>query len=284
VIFLGDRLVAPEAARIDPSDRGFTLGDGVFETLRAYAGRPFRLDAHLARLESGAAALGIPLPLPAARIAAAVAETLAANALTTGDAAIRITLSRGPGARGLLPPEMPQPTLMITAATYQPTQSRPLSAVIVGIRRNEHSPLSRLKTLNYLDNVLAQREAAERGADEAILLNTAGRLASAARANLFVLRGRTLLTPPSSEGVLPGIARAEVLAIAAELGIHAHEAPLERDALADADEAFLSNSLIEVAALGSIDGRAISDSLAGPLTVNIAVAYRRLADGRPDSA
>jgi branched-chain amino acid aminotransferase len=276
VIFLGDRLVAPEAARIDPADRGFTLGDGVFETLRAYAGRPFRLDAHLARLESSAAVLGIPLPLPAARIAAAVAETLAANALTTGDAAIRITLTRGPGARGLLPPESPRPTLMITAAAYQPAPARPLSAVIVGIRRNEHSPLSRLKTLSYLDNVLAQREAAERGADEAILRNTAGRLVGAARANLFVVRSRTLLTPPVTEGVLPGIARAEVLAIAAGLGIHAHETPLERDAVADADEAFLSNSLIEVAALGSIDKRTIGDGGIGPLTAQIASAYRDL--------
>lgn len=279
MIFLGDRLVTPEAARIDPADRGFTLGDGVFETLRAYAGRPFRLDAHLARLEAGAAALGIPLPLPAARIATAVAETLAANGLAMGDAAIRITLSRGPGARGLLPPEAPRPTLMISAAAYQPAPPRILSAVIIDIRRNEHSPLSRLKTLSYLDNVLAQREAAERGADEAVLLNTTGRLACSARANLFVLRGRTLLTPPVSEGVLPGIARAEVLAIAADLGIHAHETPLERNALADADEAFLTNSLIEVSALGRIDGRTIGNSDAGPFTASIAAAYRRLADG-----
>ena len=277
MIFLGDRLVAPAAARIDPADRGFTLGDGVFETLRAYAGRPFRLDAHLTRLEGGAAALGIPVPLPAARIAAAVAETLAANDLTTGDAAIRITLSRGPAPRGLLPPGSPRPTLMISAAACQPAPVRPLSAVIVGIRRNEHSPLSRLKTLSYLDNVLAQREAAAQGADEAILLNTTGRLACAARANLFVLRGNTLLTPPGSEGVLPGIARAEVLSIAASLGIHAHEAPLAREALADADEAFLANSLIEVAALGSIDGHAIADGGIGPLTAQIAVAYRDLA-------
>lgn len=279
MIFLGDRLVAPEAARIDPADRGFTLGDGVFETLRAYGGRPFRLDGHLARLEAGAAALGIPVPLPPARIAAAVAETLAANGLTAGDAAIRITLTRGPGPRGLLPPETARPTLMITTSSYRSAPPRALSAVIAGIRRNEHSPLSRLKTLNYLDNVLAQCEAAERGADEAILLNTAGRLACAARANLFVLRGNALLTPPPSEGVLPGIARAEVLSIAAGLGIHAHEAPLERDAVADADEAFLANSLIEIAGLGGIDGRSIGDGAAGPLTAQIAAQYRQRATG-----
>src|SRR5690606_9429576 len=103
VIFLGDRLGGSGAARIDAADRGFTLGDGVFETLRAYDGRPFRLDAHLARLAAGAETLGFAPPLPPARIAAAVAETLAANRLESGDAAIRITLSRGTGARGLLP-------------------------------------------------------------------------------------------------------------------------------------------------------------------------------------
>lgn len=274
MIFFGDRLVAPQAARLDPADRGFTLGDGLFETLRAYAGRPFRLDAHLARLERGATELGIPLPLERRRIAAAVTETLAANDLTSDDAAIRITLSRGPGARGLLPPDEPRPTLMITVAAYQPAAPRASSAIIAGVPRNEHSPLSRLKALSYLDNVLAQREAAEGGADEAILLNTAGRLAGGARANLFVVRGRSLLTPPVSEGVLPGIARAEVLALARALAIQAHETPLERDAIADADEAFLSNSLIEIAALDRIDGHVIGAGGVGPLTARIASAYR----------
>lgn len=273
MIFLGDRLVPPEAARIDPADRGLLLGDGLFETLRAYGGRPFRLDAHVARLAAGATALGIPLPLPSARIAAAVVETLAANRLG-GDAAVRITLTRGPGPRGLLPPGAPRPTLMVTAASFGPAPARPLAAITSAIRRNEHSPLAQLKSLNYLDNVLAQREAAENGADEAILLNTAGRLACAARANLFVLRGRSLLTPAASEGVLPGIARAEVLSIAQDLGITAHETPLDGDALHRADEAFLSNSLIEIAALGRIDGRTIGDGETGSLTARIAEAYR----------
>ncbi len=280
MIFFGDRLVSPDAARVDPADRGFTLGDGLFETVRAYEGRPFRLDAHLARLGHGAVTLGIALPRAPQRIAEAVAETIAANGLDSGDAAVRITLSRGTGARGLLPPPDARPTLMVTATAYRPAPSRPLAAVISGIRRNEHSPLARLKTLSYLDNVLAQRDAAARGADEAILLNSAGRLACAARANLFVVRGRALLTPPESEGVLAGIARAEVLDIARELGIAVHETPLERDALATADEAFLSNSLIEVVGLGSIDGKAIGDGGAGPLTKQIAAAYgARISQG-----
>ena len=278
MIFLRDRIVPRASARIDASDRGLTLGDGLFETLRAYGGRPFRMAAHLARLDHGAAALGIPLPLSVERIAAAVAETLAALALGGGAAALRLTLPRGPGAPGLLPPAVPPPTLMISVAAHQPAPAVAASAIVSEIRRNEHSPLSRLKSLNYLDNVLAQREAAARGADEAVLLNTAGRLACAARANIFVLRGRSLLTPPASEGVLPGIARTEVMAIAESLGLQAHESPLERDALAAADEAFLSNSLIEIVALASIDGRAIGDGGTGPLTAQAAAAYRRLTD------
>lgn len=272
MIFLHDRLVAPQDARIDPADRGFTLGDGVFETLRTYAGRPFRLDAHLARLADGAAALGIPLPFPMERIAEAVAETLAANHLD-GDATIRITLTRGPGARGLLPPATPRPTLMITAAAHRPGPGRPLTAIVSTIRRNEHSPLSRLKTLNYLDSVLAQREAAAAGADEAILLNAAGRLACAARANLFVVRDGRLLTPPVSEGVLPGIVRAEIVAIATELGLELRETPLDAGVLAAADEAFLTNSLIEIAALTRIDGRLVGGGRIGPATARVMAAY-----------
>lgn len=274
MIYLDGRLMPEAEARIDPADRGFTLGDGIFETLRAYDGVAFRLEAHLDRLVAGAAALGIPLPQSPAGIGDAVARIVAANVLSEGDAAIRITLTRGTGARGLLPPPDPRPTLMVTAAAYRPAPPRPLAAALIEIRRNEHSPLSRMKSLNYLDNVLAQYEAHVRGADEAVMLNTAGRLVCAARANLFVVRGGALITAPVSEGVLAGIAAAEAVSIARELGIAVHEAPLERDALATADEAFLTNSLIEIAGLGSIDGRPIGDGQAGPLTARIAEAYR----------
>lgn len=276
MIFLGERLVATQAARIDPADRGFTLGDGVFETLRIYRGKPFRLDAHLNRLENSAAALGIPMPLSRLRLTAAVAETISANALGAGDGSMRITLSRGTGPRGLLPPRDCRPTLVMSAFLSKPGETRPLSAAISEIRRNEHSPLSRLKTLSYLDNVLAQREAAERGADEAILLNTAGRLACAARANLFIVRDRSLFTPPVSEGVLPGIARAEVMSIARGLGLRIEEVPLEPGTLDSADEVFLTNSLIEVTALGRIDDRVIGSGTTGPLTAQLAAAYRIL--------
>jgi branched-chain amino acid aminotransferase len=183
-----------------------------------------------------------------------VVQVLEANALTAGDAAIRITISRGTGARGLAPPEEVKPTLLITASAYAPP-AEACSAAIVGIRRNEGSPLSRMKSLAYLDNVLATAEAARSGAEEAILLNNAGKVAGAARANLFAVIDGRLVTPPIDDGVLPGIARRVVLELAA-----AEEASLTEADLARAAEIFLTNSLFEIRTVGRLDGRALGDA------------------------
>lgn len=275
MIFLNGRLLRPEDARLDPADRGLLLGDGVFETLRSYRGQVPWLDRHLARLAAGAATLGIPLP--AVDLAQAVAQTLAANGLATDGAALRITLTRGPGPRGLLPPVTPAPTLLIVAQALSEAPDSGARAILATARRNEHSPLANLKSLNYLDNVLARREAAAGGADDALLLNTAGRLASASAANLFVVRQRTLITPPPTEGILPGVTRAAILEIAPDLGASAVEAPLEPAILGEAQEAFLTNSLIEVRPLIAVDGRPIGDGTLGPLTRRLRDAYRARA-------
>jgi branched-chain amino acid aminotransferase len=276
VIYLNGILVPPEDAAIDPADRGFLLGDGLCETLRAYGGQVPWLDRHLDRLAAGAAVLAIPLP--ALDLTAAVAETLGANGLDAADAALRITLTRGPGPRGLLPPAKPRPTLMIAAHPLQSPADAPVRTMIAATRRNEHSPLANLKSLNYLDNVLARREAAAAGADDGLLLNTAGRLASASAGNLFLVRQRTLLTPPLSEGVLPGITRAVVLELAPDLGLTAVATPLEPDQLDQAHEAFVTNSLIELRPLVAVDGRPIGDGTPGPATGRLLQAYQeRLA-------
>jgi branched-chain amino acid aminotransferase len=238
-LWLNGRLLDPEAARIDPADRGFTLGDGLFETIRVEAGLPAHLGRHLARLRGSAAYLEIPLPWSDPVIGEAIAQLLAAEGLR--EAALRLTLSRGPGPRGIIPPAAPAPTLLITAGP------RPAPAVT---RRNEASPLSHLKTLNYLDNILARREATRLGADDAILLNSAGRLAEATIANLFVLKGGIWRTPPVADGALPGIARGLLLAGGAV------EASLDPSDLAQAEAAFLSNSL-GLRPIASIEGRAI---------------------------
>ena len=271
MIYLNGAIVPSDFARIDPADRGFTLADGLFETLRAYRGKPFRLADHLERLTHGADTLGIPLLFDAPLIAEAVADVLKANQLAEG--AIRITLTRGTGPRGLAPPADVKPTLMIAAAHYAPLPDT-CSATVVGIRRNEGSPLSRLKSLAYLDNVLAQGEAAQRHAEEAILLNNAGRVACAARANLFAVIDGRLVTPPVSDGVLPGIARRVVLELATALKIPAEEASLSPADLDRASEILLTNSLFEIRSVGRLDGRALrTNSVAAKLRAD----YQALA-------
>ena len=257
-LWLNGKLLSAEAARLDPTDRGFTLGDGLFETIRIEDRWAAYLDRHLARLRRGAAFLGIPLHWTDVEIEKGLNALLAAEGLK--DAAIRITLSRGPGPRGSLPPSVPTPTLVITAAGLAPP-APPARVIIATItRRNEASPLSRLKTLNYLDNILARREASERGADDAILLNTQGRVAEASVANVFVLAGGALKTPPIEDGALPGIMRR---ALIEQCG--AVEAALLPADLADATAVFLSNSL-GLRPVVAIDGKTIGDGR-GPAAV-----------------
>jgi branched-chain amino acid aminotransferase len=274
MIHLNGRLTEVATARIDPADRGFLLADGLFETLRAYDGQPFALEAHLARLADGAAALDLPMP-PVAELTAAVAETLQANGHR--EASIRITLTRGAGPRGLLPPKEPTPTWMVTTSPFADSGPPAWTAKLVAIRRNEHSPLTRLKSLAYLDNILALKEAAESGADEALMLNTAGRLACGSRSNLFLVLSGVLLTPPPSEGALPGIARRQLLDLAARAGIETRETLLSIEDLKLASEAFVSNSLIEVKPLAGIDGNALAP---GPVVAKLAQLYTGLTRHR----
>jgi branched-chain amino acid aminotransferase len=273
MLYLDGRIVDPGQARIDPRDRGFLLGDGVFETMRADRGGVRFLDRHLDRLEAGAAVLGIPLPRDRAALGKACLEVLDANRLGDRIAALRLTLSRGPGPRGLHPPAEPAPTLLIAATAIADAAPSPARVVISGIRRNEHSPLSRIKSLSYLDNVLALREAREHGADEAIICNTAGRLACASAANLFLVRNDALLTPRLDEGVLPGITRSVLLEVARDLGIPAEQARLPTSALERADEALLSNSLLGIRSIVEINGVQVGKGGAGPLTRRLQRAY-----------
>jgi branched-chain amino acid aminotransferase len=270
-IHLNGRLLDASEARIDPADRGLLLADGLFETLRAYGGHAFCLDAHLARLAAGAMLLGLAAP-PVAETAAAVQETLMANALT--EATIRITLTRGAGPRGLLPPAEMTPTLMIAAHPLPPALPRTMSASLASIRRNEHSPLAQLKSLAYLDNILALREAAAAGWEEAILLNTAGRIAGGSRSNLFLVLDGVVTTPPPSEGVLPGIARQTVLDLAAREGLPAREAALNLADPMRASEAFVTNSLLEVVPLTRLQDRALPE---GPVAATLWQLYRQSA-------
>ena len=235
-IALNGKIVDADTARIDPSDRGLTLGDGLFETIALRKGKPRRLPAHLARLRASGTALGIPLAYDDARMESLIAEVAAANGLSEG--ILRITLTRGPGARGLALPTKPHPTLLITAAEAPPPAEPARVIIAVSTRRNEFSPLSRMKTLNYMDNVIARDEARQAGADDALLLNTQGRVAESTVANIFLLVNGGLITPPVADGALPGVARADVIRLT-----RAEEQPVTVEILAKASEVFLSNAL-----------------------------------------
>lgn len=225
-----------EAPRLDSSDRGFTLGDGLFETIRLAEGRPRHLPRHLARLVEGSRVLDLPLPAAIFALEAVIVDLARRNDQTDG--VVRLTLSRGPAPRGLLPPAEPRPTLLLTLAPPPPPPGPARLVIATVTRRNEFSPLARLKTLNYLDNLLARQEAARRGADDALLLNGQGRAADTTIATLFVRLGGRVLTPPVSEGALPGVARA----LALEAGL-AEEQSLTVADLAQAEAIVLANSL-----------------------------------------
>ena len=276
VLWVNDGLVPAGRGRLDPRDRGFTLGDGLFETMRAGGGGVPWVDRHLVRLRDGAASIGLPLPWTDGELTDAVVRTLAANGLADG--VVRLTVSRGtPARRGLLPEDDAKPFLVVHAepfAGYPPTlYARGLRAITSQTRRNERSPLAGLKTLNYLDNVLARREAAAHGADEALLRNTRGYLACASAANLFLVHGRTLVTPSIRSGALPGTTRAFVLSeLTPRLGLGAVERMVRAGELFAADEAFLTNALIGVLPLTVVDGRPVGSGQPGPVTTELGAA------------
>ncbi|MDQ4128320.1 MAG: aminotransferase class IV [Actinomycetota bacterium] len=266
-------------AFLDPRDRGFTLGDGLFETMRAREGVTLWIERHLSRLRFGAAVIGLS-PLPGDDdLADAVARTLAANELD--EAAVRLTVSRGvPGRRGLLPEPESKPSVVIHAEPFAgyPARlyARGARAITSRIPRNERSPLARVKSLSYLDNVLARREADARGADEALLLNSAGFLACASASNLFLALGDTLLTPDLASGVLPGTVREVVLTeLAPRMGLTVAERPVRPEELAAADEAILTNALHGVMPLTEIDGLPIGTAVPGPLSVNLGMELEK---------
>jgi branched-chain amino acid aminotransferase len=275
MIWLNGRLVAREQAHIDPADRGLLLADGLFETLRSYRGHVFKVEDHLQRLAAGAVELGIPLPLDPPSIADAVRETLAANHLSTADAALRITLTRGPGQRGLLPPEDPLPTLIISAAAYHPPSSADGLVAITAkrARRNEKSVTARLKTLCYLDNIVAQSEAEVAGADEAIMLNNHDAVACGGRSNVFAVVEGILTTPAIEEGALAGITRHAVLNLCKGEGLEVVEGTMTRADLRSATEIFVTNSLLEIMPVRRFDD---ADLALGTVTKRLAEAYSSL--------
>lgn len=245
----GPGLVPPEQALIPATDRGFLYGDGLFETALVTGGRIPLLPLHLERLTASAAALRIPCRPE--QVAAAARQVAEAHD-PMGQYALRITLSRGtpaaPGARGFAPPAESRPTLLITCTPYRRSDA-PLTAITATHRVDQDSPLTRHKSLSAMEKVLARAEAVRAGADEALLLNRADRVAEATSANLFLRLDGRWVTPPVTEGCLPGVMRHRLIALTG-----ARERPLNPDDLLRADGVLLTNALVGWQELTALDG------------------------------
>ena len=276
IVYLNGSLIPRSQARISALDYGFLYGFGLFETMRAYGGQVFRLDSHLNRLARSAEILG--LPIQALDLKGAVRDTIQANKLS--DARVRITISIGEGGMVPDPSACTQPTVLILAGHYKPypeqVYEKGFRAVVSSIRRNSQSPLSRLKSANYLENMLAKQEARAAGVDEAICLNEKGLLAEASMSNIFLVNDGILRTPGEESGILPGITREVVLELASQLGINTFEQDIRLDELFQTQEAFLTNSLMEIMPLTEIDGKPVGSGEPESVTRRLMANYKKL--------
>ena len=276
IVYLNGCLMPLSQASISVLDYGFLYGFGLFETMRAYGGQVFRLDSHLNRLVRSAEVLGLSIGVT--DLKDAVMATLQANQLS--DARIRITVSIGEGSMVPDPSTCQQPTVLILVGDYHPypeqIYQKGFRAVVSSIRRNSQSPLSRLKSANYLENMLAKQEAGAAGVDEALCLNEKGFLAEASMSNIFLVNDGILRTPTEDSGILSGITREVVLELASQLGISTFEQDIRLDELSQTQEAFLTNSLIEIMPLTEIDGKPVGSGRPGPVTQRLMADYRKL--------
>jgi len=275
-VWVDGRLLAADEPHLSAFDRGFQLGDGVFETLRARAGRPTELAEHVARLGRSAAGLAIALPDDVEGVlTSAMADLLAAEALDgpDGDASIRVTVSRGAMfGRGLLPPdEHPAATIVVQAWAVTPVPAghleNGLHLVTSSVRRDPENPLSGLKTTSRADFVFARVEARTAGADDALFLTTDGFLSEATSANIFVVRGDELATPSLACAILPGTTRDWILRWADGAGLRTSVGWLTTRDLAEADEAFISSSVAGILPVTRFADQPIGAGRPGPWTL-----------------
>jgi branched-chain amino acid aminotransferase group I len=279
IVYLNGSLVPLPQARLSPLDYGMLYGYGLFETMRAYSGSIFLVERHVDRICRSAKFLGIDLS-GTHDLEEALYNTLKANSLT--DARVRLTIS---GGEGKSIPDLSgpgSPTVLIVASSYAPHDSqvyeRGFKAVVSRIRRNTQSPVSSMKCLSYVDSLLARREARLAGADEAVLLNEEGFLAEGSTTNIFLVSGSTLLTPSEDSGILPGVTRQAVLELASSLGMETMPRRIAPIELIQADEAFLTNSVIEIMPLTQVSGRTIGSGMAGNTTRRLMEAYKELVN------
>ncbi len=279
LIHLNGKLVPKEEAKVSVFDHGYLYGDGIFEGIRVYSGNIFRLEEHIDRLLDSARAISLRLPLDRAGLIQATAETVAAN--EKRDAYIRLVVSRGVGDLGIDPSKCPEPTLVIivdSIALYpQEIYDNGISLMTASTRRIPMDCLDpRIKSLNYLNNILAKLEAANAGCMEAVMLNQQGFIAECTAENLFLIKKGVVKTPELLQGALGGITRGAVLELAREAGHPTEETRLALHDLYTADECFLTGTGAEVVGVIGVDGREIGDGKPGLMTQRLLAAFQEL--------
>ncbi|MDD3906135.1 MAG: aminotransferase class IV [Candidatus Omnitrophica bacterium] len=273
------RFVNTKNAAISISDRGFLYGDGIFETLRSYSGRIFKEADHLKRLYDSADSIGIKIPYRRKDIAGVMQGGLSSGQMK--NSSIRIIVTRGEGSFTLAEePLATRPNVIITMKRFngytESFYSGGISACVSDIAINESSPLSGIKSLNFLEHIMARSAAQKKGFDEAILVNLKGHVAEAATSNIFILKKDRLMTPSTGSGILPGITRGVVIEMAGKLGIKTAECAVTRDMLMHADEVFLTNSLAEMIPVVKIGHAVIGTGHPGAVTKLLHADYRKM--------
>ena len=278
-IYISGKFYAKEDAKISVYDHGLLYGDGIFEGLRSYGGKVFRLQEHLVRLYESAKAIWLTIPISIEQMTKDVNETLKVNNLS--DAYIRLVVTRGSGSLGLDPNRTSDPQVIIIAdkITLYPPEfyEKGLDIITASTIRNHPAALSpRIKSLNYLNNILAKIEGLRAGCIEALMLNSKGEVAVCTCDNIFLVRHKQLLTPPIDAGILEGVTREAVIEAARAAGMEVREIPLTRHDVYVADEVFLTGTAAEVIPVVKIDNRAIGNGEPGPVTRDLMKRFREM--------
>jgi branched-chain amino acid aminotransferase len=274
-IWINNKIISAKNARVSVFDRGFMYGDGVFETMRSYGGRVFGLNAHMDRIANSLKVVKIKIPYSKAFIEKELYRLLKVNNLK--DAYIRLMITRGEGTVGLAKIDCALPTVVIFVKRFTPYPAKMykngISIKIVKVRQNENSPVSGIKSISFLNYILARLEAKEGGFDDGIMLNSKGMICESTISNIFLIRKNQLATPPKTSGILPGITRDVILKLACKIGLKAKEKNITPQELCAADEVFLTNSLMEVMPVVKVGDKVIGIARPGPLTKRIHLEY-----------
>ena len=280
-IYIDGQMLDEKDAKISVFDHGLLYGDGVFEGIRFYSGRIFRLEQHLVRLYESARAIALTIPMTIEEMAEATLKTVAANGLRDGY--IRLLVTRGVGTLGLDPDRCPKASVIIIAATIalypRERYEQGLTLITCATRRPTPASLSpRVKSLNYLNNIMAKIEAKQAGCEEAVMLNEQGYVAECTGDNIFVVKGGKVTTPPTYSGALDGITRHAVMELMAKLGIECREEVMTRHEIYTAVEVFLTGTAAEVIAGVSLDRRDIGTGKPGPITLRLVEEFTKMAN------